>query len=64
MPIYEYECTKCKERFEVLQKADEDNKGLCCPKCNSDKPERVMSAFCAATGKGGGAAVHSSPGHS
>jgi putative FmdB family regulatory protein len=66
MPIYEYECRNCKEKFEVLQKIDEGNEGLCCPKCNSDKPEKVLSAFCSGTAKGGAAGVsaHSAPGHS
>lgn len=32
MPIYEYECTKCKEVFEILHKIDEDCK-VACPKC-------------------------------
>ena len=62
MPMYEYECRKCKERFEVLQKIDEDNTGLCCPMCRTDKPERVLSAFCSVGAKGGSA--HSAPGHS
>ena len=66
MPIYEYECRNCKEKFEVLQKIDESNEGVCCPKCNSDKPEKVLSAFCSGTGKGGapGASDHSALGHS
>jgi len=66
MPIYEYECRKCKERFEVLQKIDEGNAGLCCPKCDTDKPEKVLSAFCSGAAKGtaAGSSAHSSPGHS
>lgn len=44
MPIYEYECRKCEERFEVLQKASETNDEICCPKCGADKPERLLSA--------------------
>jgi putative FmdB family regulatory protein len=52
MPMYEYECRNCKERFEVLQKMGEGNEGLCCPKCNSDNPEKIFSAFCSGTSKG------------
>lgn len=62
MPIYEYECRKCKERFEVIQKMGEEDSTLCCPTCSADKPEKVLSAFCSSTGKGGSA--HSAPGHS
>ena len=66
MPIYEYKCRKCDEKFEVLQKVNEDNKDLCCPKCKTDKPERLLSAFCSGTGKGAssGSTAHSAPGHS
>jgi putative FmdB family regulatory protein len=67
MPIYEYECRSCKERFEVVQKMSEGNEGLCCPKCEADEPERVLSAFCSIGGKsasGGGPSAHSGAGHS
>ena len=65
MPIYEYECRNCGERFEVIQKSGEGNEDLCCPKCDTDKPERVLSVFCSGGAKGatsGGS--HSAPGHS
>ena len=65
MPIYEYECRNCGERFEVIQKSGEGNAGLCCPKCDADNPERVLSVFCSGGTKGastGGS--HSAPGHS
>lgn len=45
MPIYEYECRICKERFEVLQKINEDNSQLHCPKCQADRPRKVLSIF-------------------
>ncbi len=45
MPIYEYECRRCKERFEVLQKMSEDSSQLHCPKCQADRPKRVLSLF-------------------
>ena len=32
MPIYEYECSQCKEIFEIFHKIDEDCK-VVCPKC-------------------------------
>lgn len=41
MPIYEYECCDCCEKFETLVfRGDE---AVHCPKCNSDKARRVMS---------------------
>jgi len=32
MPIYEYECNKCNEIFEIFHKIDEECK-VACPKC-------------------------------
>ncbi len=45
MPIYEYQCVKCNERFEVLQSISADNSGLSCPKCGEQKPQKMMSQF-------------------
>jgi len=66
MPMYEYECRSCKERFEVLQKIGESNEELCCPKCSADNPEKIFSAFCSGNSKGvtPGGSAHSAPGHS
>lgn len=51
MPIYEYECGKCEERFEVIQGINEDTSNLQCPKCGADKPKKVMSGFHSTSGK-------------
>jgi putative FmdB family regulatory protein len=40
MPIYEYECGKCRNRFEKRQRFS-DEPIADCPKCNS-KSRRVM----------------------
>jgi len=32
MPIYEYECRRCKEIFEIFHKIDEEVK-VACPEC-------------------------------
>jgi putative FmdB family regulatory protein len=42
MPIYEYECQKCHETTEVMQKMS-DPAPAKCPKCGSKKLQRVMS---------------------
>jgi putative FmdB family regulatory protein len=42
MPIYEYECRKCKTRFEVFQKMD-DKPPAKCSKCGG-RLERLHSA--------------------
>ena len=45
MPIYEYQCTQCEERFAVRQSIGEDGSKLHCPKCNVQNPKRVPSSF-------------------
>ncbi len=45
MPIYEYECRGCSERFEVLQGAGEGSESVSCPKCDAKDPKRLMSMF-------------------
>lgn len=34
MPIYEYYCPNCKEKFEKLCRFSQVNDGADCPKCN------------------------------
>ena len=51
LPIYEYECRKCKARFEVLQSIRDDGSEVCCPKCQADNPQRVLSLFSPASSK-------------
>lgn len=58
MPIYEYECRRCGERFEVLQKMNEDNSRVRCPRCNADRPQRVLSTF--SSGSAGSSSLCSS----
>ncbi len=40
MPIYEYECGHCQDRFEVRQGFDEKHEAVC-PQCNK-KARRVF----------------------
>ena len=42
MPLYEYECQACKDRFEEIQKID-DPPVKTCPKCGG-KTQRLISA--------------------
>lgn len=43
MPIYEFECKKCQNRFERLMFAG-DKDAPDCPKCGSRKTSKLMSA--------------------
>jgi len=47
MPIYEYECPQCGERFEKLQAYSEDGSQLNCPKCQAANPRKLFSSFSA-----------------
>jgi len=49
MPIYEYRCRDCGERFEILQRLGQGAEGLVCPGCGAEPVEKVFSTF-AATG--------------
>ena len=43
MPIYEYECSSCHHKFDVLQKIN-DEPVKACPACNSDTAIKLVSA--------------------
>lgn len=43
MPIYEFECKECGENFEELVSPSQDD--IKCPKCGSDKVEKLFSPF-------------------
>ncbi|MBO8136644.1 MAG: zinc ribbon domain-containing protein [Desulfotomaculum sp.] len=45
MPIYEFRCRSCNHKFEKLCQLGETGKNLSCPKCGTEKPNRIMSAF-------------------
>lgn len=52
MPIYDYECKECKNRFTVILSIAEYEKILpVCPKCKSSKVEQLPAAFFAVTSK-------------
>ena len=43
MPIYEYECLKCGERFTLRRSFDDKDEDVECPKCQTKKPRRTIS---------------------
>lgn len=45
MPIYEYTCAQCGERFERLTAARAKDAPGACPSCGSEATERVPSSF-------------------
>ena len=47
MPLYEYTCTDCGHRLEILQRLGETGAGLKCPACNAERLEKQLSTFAA-----------------
>jgi putative FmdB family regulatory protein len=45
MPIYEYECGSCGEKFELRRSMADNDSDVKCPKCGVEKPRRVLSMF-------------------
>ena len=45
MPIYEYRCESCAEKFEVLTRFAERDKAQVCPACESTKTRVLVSSF-------------------
>ena len=43
MPIYEYECRKCNERFESFRGIFDSDRKVACPVCGEKKPQRIIS---------------------
>ncbi|MCK4547793.1 MAG: zinc ribbon domain-containing protein [Candidatus Eisenbacteria sp.] len=52
MPLYEYECNKCGNKFEYLQGHNETDVRIVCPKCDSENVNKIFSIF-STTGCGG-----------
>lgn len=43
MPLYDFECSKCDKKYEVMVPLDKLKEELKCPKCN-EKLERQFPA--------------------
>ena len=59
MPIYEYECHKCGERFELRRSMSDSDRDAKCPKCAEENVHRVVSAFATVCRSGSGASTGS-----
>jgi putative FmdB family regulatory protein len=56
MPIYEYICRSCEEKFSLLQRVNSPEGEARCPRCSSHDVKKVMSSFSCSAGGGGGCA--------
>ena len=45
MPIFEYKCSECNTKFEVLHKSIAKQHDVSCPKCNSINYKKLFSSF-------------------
>lgn len=50
MPLYEYKCDKCDNKFETLVSFRNAGNPVECPKCGSRETSKLMSTFCANAG--------------
>ena len=50
MPIFEYECAKCKTHFELLV-SDDAPETVRCPECASKRVSKLFSCFSVTSGK-------------
>jgi putative FmdB family regulatory protein len=57
MPIYEYTCGSCKNKFEHLARSMSSEAKVKCPECGSPETARSLSVFAVSSAgpKGGGA---------
>jgi len=46
MPIYEYRCLECGEKFEKLVRLSTSTSEIECPKCGGQEVGKLISAFC------------------
>lgn len=54
MPIYEYICNACNEKFSLLQTVTTKENETGCPKCSSRQVKKVMSSFCCSSSSDSG----------
>lgn len=50
MPIYEYRCLECGERFDALRPMAQSDAPIACPGCETDRTARTLSVFAAHSG--------------
>jgi putative FmdB family regulatory protein len=49
MPIYEYKCSKCDKKFDVLHKSTTIQEDVHCPACDSKENKKLFSSFSSTT---------------
>jgi putative FmdB family regulatory protein len=54
MPIYEYRCLNCNERFSLLKSLYPADNITECPKCASKDVKKIISSFSCSSGSKSG----------
>lgn len=50
MPLYEYACIECGNRFELLRGAGQADSQTICDRCSGTRVKRLLSVFAAPRG--------------
>jgi len=58
MPIYEYQCTDCREKFDARRSFAEAESDAVCPRCGKTG-KRILSKFACCSKDGSGGTVSS-----
>ena len=45
MPVYEYKCSECNTKFEILHRSTSVKDVVQCPACNSINSKKLFSSF-------------------
>lgn len=53
MPIYEYICSECENRFEQMRPLSQSGKGAECPQCHKPARRKMSTFACFSTTDGG-----------
>jgi putative FmdB family regulatory protein len=55
VPLYEYECQDCKQKFEKLMRLGAADDEIVCPFCGSSQTKRAISLFATSSSGSSGA---------
>lgn len=47
MPVFEYKCSDCSNKFEIYHKSSASQEKVICPKCGSENAKKLFSSFSA-----------------
>ena len=53
MPLYEYQCKKCENKFETLVSFKKSDDPVKCPECGSEETSKLLSTFATAVKSSG-----------